>query len=313
MLKDSRGQEDLVPSAPYHLSAERTGELFVLAGVTLWGAFPILTKLSLNSITPIFSLALATLLSCLLFGPLVLFTGKAKFLLVRAAYLPILLVSLINGIGYYYFVFTGMALTSAGNSGIILLTEVFFSFVVLTIIGQEQFNREHFIGALFVVGGAVLALLPELIISDDWRIIKGDLLITLGCAIAPIGNIFTRKARQLVPSSVILLIRSLIAGPILLAIAMFQDSTPTSSAISSSLLVIALNGLISMGISKLLWVEAIHRISIPKAISLTSVCPAITLFLAFFILDEQPSWYQMLAIAPLMFGVFMLTRPVRNP
>jgi drug/metabolite transporter (DMT)-like permease len=102
-----------VPDPSSKLSAERIGELFILAGVLLWGFFPILTKLSLNSATPIFSLALATLLSCLMFGPLVLLTGNAKFLLVWAAYPSILLVTLINGIGYYFFVFSGIALTSA--------------------------------------------------------------------------------------------------------------------------------------------------------------------------------------------------------
>jgi drug/metabolite transporter (DMT)-like permease len=292
-------------------SAERTGELFILAGVWVWGLFPVLTKLTLNSVPPIFSLATATLFSCVLFGAIVLATGQTKHLFVKEAYRPILLATIINGVGYYLLVFSGVALTSAGNSGIILQMEVFFSFLILTLLGQERFNRDHSIGAIFMISGAVLALIPALILTTDWRIIKGDLLITMGCAIAPIGNIYTRKARALVPSSVILLVRSLVAGPILLAIALCLEEVPSHGAFSASLVVVILNGIFSMGISKLFWAEAIHRISIPKAISLTSFSPAVTLILAYFALGETPSWYQVLSILPIMFGVFMLTRPAR--
>ena len=67
-----------------------------------------------------------------------------------------------------------------------------------------------------------------------------------------------------------------------------------------------------LGVSKVLWVESIHRIPISKAVAMNSIAPLVTLAVAAWVLDEQAQWYQWLGCLPLMLGCWMLvSRAVR--
>ncbi|MBX7138963.1 MAG: DMT family transporter [Oligoflexia bacterium] len=285
-------------------NSQQQGEALVFAGVLLWGLFPVVTKLSFNALPPMMSLAIGTLISALMFGVIVWYQGHGRSLLVVKALRPILLATLINGIIYYSFVFAGIARTTAGNSGIMLLTEVFFTFLILTILGKERFDLTHFLGAVCVVAGAVLALFPGKLLVNS-----GDLLIIAGCIFPPLGNSYSREARTLVSSTVILFWRNLIGGVLLCIAAFAIYGVPDEAALKSSSLLLLLNGLVILGISKLFWIEAIHRISISKAISLSSMSPLFTLLFAYMLLGEIPAWYQLGALLPMGAGIYLLTRP----
>ncbi|MBI2356020.1 MAG: DMT family transporter [Candidatus Doudnabacteria bacterium] len=73
-----------------------------------------------------------------------------------------------------------------------------------------------------------------------------------------------------------------------------------------SWLVLLINGLIMLGLSKIFWLEAIHRISVVKANALSSMGPLATLFFAWIILRDAPTSWQLLSIVPMIFGVVLL-------
>jgi drug/metabolite transporter (DMT)-like permease len=63
-----------------------------------------------------------------------------------------------------------------------------------------------------------------------------------------------------------------------------------------------------LGLSKLLWIEGIHRISVTKASALSSMSPLLTLLFAWLLLGNVPSIFQLVSFIPMFFGVLLLSQ-----
>ena len=136
---------------------------------------------------------------------------------------------------------------------------------------------------------------------------EGDIIILVASAIPPVGNYFAQKAREQVGSNMIMFIRSILSGIFILFMAFLFEPVPVQADVTNALFFILVNGLLLMGLSKILWIEGIHRIPITKAVALNSVAPAFTLLFAFLIIGEMPSVWQFLGFLPMLIGIFLLT------
>lgn len=65
-----------------------------------------------------------------------------------------------------------------------------------------------------------------------------------------------------------------------------------------------------MGLSKILWLEGIHRISITKASAMMALIPVFTLFFSWMLFNTLPDTRQLMAIVPVIYGGYLLTRSV---
>ena len=74
--------------------------------------------------------------------------------------------------------------------------------------------------------------------------------------------------------------------------------------ISNNLWYFIINGLLILGISKLIWYECLRRLDISKAIYLSMTFPVFSLLILVFYFGETISWYQWIGIAFMMIGVF---------
>ena len=62
-------------------------------------------------------------------------------------------------------------------------------------------------------------------------------------------------------------------------------------------------------LSKMLWIEALHRIGITKLSAMIALMPLFTLLFAYPVLHEAPSARQLLGTLPVLLGAFLITRP----
>jgi drug/metabolite transporter (DMT)-like permease len=294
--------------APKNLSADRRGEFLIFSEASLWSLFPIITVLSLRSITPLASLAWSTACSGLFFGILMGFRHRWKELKDFSALKDILYTAVHIGFLYYAFYFFGLKYTTPGNASLIALTEVLFTFIFFGFWKKEYIAPRHMAGAAFMVLGAAIVILPGFRVFNP-----GDILVLIGMIFAPMGNYFSQRARSRVSSETIMFVRSIIVFPCVLLLAHFLRQGASPSALRSSWFFLAINGVILFGLSKLLWLDAIHYIPVPKAIALASIAPLLTLLLSWLILRQAPTSFQLVSFFPLAFGVFLLTRekPVR--
>lgn len=284
-----------------NLSRQRQGELFILGESLLWSLFPIITFLSFTNLSPLVSLVLSSFFSFFFFFALIVKKNLWHEIGNKKAFLDIFIMTLILGVGYYLLVFIGLQYTSPGNASIIALTQIFFSFLFFHVFRREHIPTPHIIGGFLMVCGALIVL------ASSFKAFHiGDLLILLANAIAPFGNFFSQRARKQVTSETIMFVRTTVSTLILFLIALAMQTPISLPAISNALPLLLINGIFLLGLSKILWIEGIHRISVTKALSQASIEPLLTLIFAFLILQQLPTIWQLTAVVPIIIGVLLL-------
>ena len=268
----------------------------------LWGLFPIVTIISLNSLHPLYSASFTFFVSSLFFLGMIAFSNKWKNFFDLESLKYVLIATLFIGILFYGLTFYGYQFTTAGNGSLVSLMEVFFTFFILSVIMKvEPISFRSIIGALTMVVGAGMILF-----QGSLHVNKGTLIIMLATIFPPIGNYYMQKARKKVSSYFILFIRNIFSGIFLLILALLFVDMPSFSDVQISIPILLINGIILFGISKILWIEGIHRIPITRAISLNTSVPAFTLIFAFFILKEIPNLWQLTGLIPLVTGAWLI-------
>lgn len=284
------------------MHTERQGELFILLQTPLWALFPIITILSTNTLPPLTSLAWSTLFSCFVFAAIISIRKKWKETADIPALKDIFWVAVFNGTLYYVLFFFGLRYTSAGNASIIALSEIFFSFLFFHVWHKHHIPLKHIYGAVLVLVGSFIILAPSF---SHFQ--KGDIFIVMATMVAPFGNFFQQKARKRVSSETILLVRSIISAPILFFAAYLLNAGLHANQLRSSMIFLLINGLVLLGLTKLFWVEGIHRINVTKALALASISPLFTILFAWLILHNRPTPWQLLSLIPMIIGVRMLS------
>lgn len=286
-----------------YLSSERRGELYCGVQAAMWSVFPVLTVAIIAHVPPILTAALSVGISMLFFALALTVQKQWYQILDRRAWKDIALVAVFLGIILYGLLFTGLRSAGAGNGSILALMEVFFSFLFLNVfLRHERFVPGHAFGALLIVLGAAVILWPK---NAQWG--GGEWLIILGTVFAPFGNMASKRALKYVNGPALLFLRSVVSGIFLFCLSFLLEDWPESIAWHTWFL-IAVNGFILLGFTKILWMEALRLLPVTKCISLASANPALTLILAYFFLSEPITWGRIAGFAPIFIGVLLLTR-----
>lgn len=284
------------------LSEERKGEIFVLLQAILWGFYPIITILSFQKLSPLVSLAWSSFFATIFFAITLSIEKKWHELKNTSALKDTLIAAFLTGIVCYTLSFFGLQHTSAGNASIISLTDVLASFLFFHIWRKDYISKHHIIGSILVVIGALIVLYPN---ATDFHL--GDILILAAAFVAPFGNFFQRKARNIVGSESIIFVRSLISTVFIFFLSYALKLDPSYQNVKDSLFFLMVNGFLLLGLSKILWIEGIHRISVTKSSALSSTSPLLTLLFAWIFLKNSPTIWQLISFIPIFFGVVFLS------
>jgi len=286
------------------ISENQKGDLGIFGEAVLWSLFPIITILSYASFNPITSLAWSTLFATVFFGLAMVVRGKAGEIFNSKIYGQIIIATFFIGWMFYGFYFWGLKYTNADNASIIALMELFFAYLFFIVWKKQEFSAKHTLGAILMLLGALIILFPK----HGLHFQSGDWLVLLASACGPIGNYYQQKIRKEVSSETLLFLRSLCTFPFFFLLAYILKAETSFSVVEKSLGFLFLNGFIVLGLSKIFWMEGIHRISVTRADALTSITPLFTLFFAYFILHQSPTIWQLSALVPLGFGLVLLTQ-----
>ena len=281
---------------------ERKGEVLIFSEAFIWGLFPVITVLSYAKLPRLISLAYSTLFAALSFGVLVIYRKTWSDFANPQLWKYVLGIVFFIGILFYSLYFTGLTKTTAGNAGIIALFEIFTSFLFFHVLRKDHISMEHIVGAICMLVGAVIILAPNFTMFN-----AGDIFVLAATFCAPAGNLFQQKARKIARPESILFLRSLLAFPAVLIIANVLGIHAPLSDVRDSLLFLLINGVVLFGLTKIMWLEAIHRISVTKAMSLSSISCLFTLIFAWLFLHQAPNAWQLISLAPMLLGVFLLT------
>lgn len=291
------------------MEEKKKGEIAILIQVVLWGAFPVLTVGVYNILPPFLALSLSSLFAAAVFALVLSYKRSWREVFKGPAYKDILLMTAINGIGYYCLFFLALKYTTPGNASLVALFENLTNFLFFHIIRKEDFSYKEVFGYTLTAAGAFVILMSKF---DRAR--YGDFLILVAACIAPVGNYYLRRARRMVSSESIMFIRNLISFLAVFFISLlFRENFKTVGNLGvQGWIFLLLNGGLVLGLSKLLWTEGIHRIPVSKALALGNMSPLFTLLLAGWVLGQKPSLYQLWSLPPLAIGIWLLLKNKEN-
>lgn len=284
------------------LNKQLKGESYILIGSLFWSLLPVVSLLTFNSIGALYTAGLSTILGGFFFAAILTYKKEWKQQVSKQCWINILAASIIIGVIFYGLVFLGISHTTAGNAALVQNMEAFFAIFVLSgLVKHEKITSIQILGAIFMIAGSTLIIFPGTFTPN-----KGDLIILLSTAIVPFGNMFSKKAIQEVSPSFLMFIRSVIAGTFLIILASFLEPAPTLQIIKQAWLLLAINGFLIFGVRTIFWLEGIRRINISKANSIGAISPAYTLILAYFILGDIPTIWQLAGLFPIVIGLWLL-------
>ena len=291
---------------PTLISKQHKGEAYVLGLSFIEAAFPlfaVFTVVNLGAMHAYFySLLIATTLLILW----VLYRKKLSELKRRHAYKDLFLTSFFITT-VFSLVFTALNYTSPSHVMIILFLQVLFSYLFLGRQPNESLPFIHLLGVVLMTIGAVIILFPQ-----DFQFNLGDLLVLLAAMLAPIANLYQKRARQYVSGETILLVRGLIALPVIYLLASLFEATPSWLMIQQQFVWLFLTGFLVFMIAKLLWIESLHLLPITKVNALFALSPLLTILLVYVFLGDIPSLIQLLGAVPIVLGSIFITRQIKS-
>lgn len=288
------------------MTKEREGEFLMLGLAVLESWFPILSIVAMSYIGALHTYTYSLIIALVFFIAIMYKRDRFKELKNTDAYKDLLLTSFWITL-LFTLVFIGMQYTTAGNMAVIIFLQLLFSYLYFNVFGKEKMDSIHLIGAVIMGTGALIILIP-----DDLTFNKGDLLILIAAAIAPIANLYQKRARTFCSSETILGFRTVVGLPFIALMAYFYEPVVTYEAFLSALPYLLFIGILIYVVSKIMWIEALHRTSITKVSAMMGLVPMMTLFFAYFYLHEVPDLRQIFGIIPVLAGGYLLTKPVEG-
>jgi len=288
------------------MTKEREGEVLMVGLSILESWFPIFSIVAMSYIGALHTYTYSLLIALVFFIMIMFKRDRFKELKNKEAYKDLLLTSFwITSL--FALVFIGMRYTTAGNMAVIIFLQLLFSYLYFNLFGKEKMHTLHLWGALIMGIGALIILIP-----DELTFNKGDLLILVAAAIAPIANLYQKRAREFCSSETILGFRTFVGLPFVALMAWAFEPAVECSVFLSALPSLLFIGIMIYVVSKIMWIEALHRTSITKLSAMLGLVPMMTLIFAYFYLQEVPELRQLLGIIPILAGGYLITKPIEN-
>ena len=288
------------------MTKEREGEFLMLGLALIESWFPILSIMSMTYIGALHTYTYSLIIALFFFLILMFKRHRFNELKNRDAYKDLLLTSFFITT-LFTLVFIGMQYTTAGNMAVIIFLQLLFSYLYFNILGKEKMDKLHLIGSIIMGVGAIIILLPEELVFN-----KGDLYILAGAALAPFANLYQKRARKFCSSETILTFRTVVGLPFIAALAWYFEPSVSQENLLKALPYLLVIGVAVYVVSKIMWIEALHRISITKVSAMMGIVPLLTVTFAFLFLNETPDLRQIVGIIPILIGGYLLTKSIAS-
>ncbi|MGB5506809.1 MAG: DMT family transporter [Sulfurovum sp.] len=288
------------------MTKEREGELLMLGLTVLESWFPILSIVAMSYVGALHTYMYSLAIAFFFYIAIMYKRDRFKELKNRAAYKDLLLTTFwITFI--FTLIFIGMRYTTAGNMAVIVFLQVLFSYLYFNVFGKEKMETIHLMGVVIMGTGALIILFPE-----NFEFNKGDWLILASAAAAPIVNLYQKRARAYCSAETILGFRTVVGLPFVALLAYLLEPSVSYDNFMSALPYLFLIATGVYVVSKIMWIEALNRMSITKLSAMLALLPVMTLFFAYLYLDEVPEFRQMMGIIPVLVGGYLITKPVKD-
>lgn len=274
----------------------------LLLVVIIWGVVWPVQKVILESLTPLWMVAMRSIISALALLPLMAFLGRLR--LPRRGDMPILLsISLLHMVGFATLSGMGLLLVPAGRSVVLGYTVSLWVMPGAALFLGERFTARRAGGVALGLFGLVVLFNPAAFDWSDGDAVLGNLLI-LGAAVLWAANILHLRAHRWRSTPFDLLPwETLLAGAILVPAAVFMDGAPQAQWDVDLLGLLLFSGVFAGALA--FWAMAAAARSLPAvttALGLLGV-PVVGIIVATLALNEPVTWSLLAGVALVLGGV----------
>jgi len=281
---------------------EKTGLLFGLANMLLYGIFPIVTHALATRIDPFLFAGLASLFGAL---PLYLLLKRAahhKEIFAAALINRLLAIALLSAVATFL-LFKGTQLTSGINTGLLVQIEPIYALFLAAIFLQEKVGTRHKIATIIMVIGAV-----AVVFRGDYHVNAGDLLILAAPLFFQGSHVISAKLLPQVSTATVIPCARLLYGGVVMSLVALLINPQSLSVLSdgSVWLAVILYGFIFRALDLYLWYQALKRLPLSVLSAMLPLAVAISFSGSVLFLGEQPSAEQFVGLALILSGLTLL-------
>ena len=288
----------------------RIGYASAILCAVLVGSISTISKPVLADTNPLLYGALVYLLVSLSSVPL---SYKVKGLQVRVKDWPIVLAITLSGaVLAPALFFIGLEQTTASDTAIISNCETIFTVLFALVFFKEKLGRRGYAAIALVLTG-VFIVTTNLQFSGTLLDLKkeGNLLILLSMVFWGLDNNLSKIAAQRIDISRLVQLKGLIGGTILLVLVLFLNTPLKILPIDIPNLLLV--GLVGFGISLYLFLHSLRRIGTVRTMLIFSTGTVFGLLFAVAFLHEKIGLYQILSIALMLAGIYLVIKESRSP
>ena len=285
--------------------SERLGYLFAILAAIMFGSVSTLAKPLVSTVNPLLLSSMIYLIAAVTLTPL---AHKQPFPANKKNCLLILAIAICGAVIAPSLFFVGLTHASASDAALIANGEVFFSVLLAMAFFKERLGKLGYVATVLVLAGMIIVT-TDLNFSDFTlrQIHYQDMLLILSMLFWGIDNNLSRILAQKIHVAKIAQIKSAIGGTIMLVIAIFGFGVPLNVQMSQIPPILVL-GVVGFAVSLYFFLQSLKRISTVRTVLIFSMSSVFGLVAASVFLQEQISWYQIMAAGIMIFGIYLMNR-----
>jgi drug/metabolite transporter (DMT)-like permease len=255
-------------------------------------------------INPLFAASMTSFIGCIIPFILLIRNKALKIIFKKENLKELLLIGFFGTVMTYALFFSGAKLTTGINTAILLQVEPIYSILLSFFILKEKVTVKQVLATLLIVVGIV-----AVVYNVSFSFNLGDLFILLTPLFYQLSHVISKKVINKYGTYAIQSARYFYGGIMLLVIStLFGMNQFNLLTEFSNLSIILALGIIVAGIGTLSFYESIKRINLSKTTALISPYSVIGVILAWLVLKETPTLYQIIGLILILFGIFALTK-----
>jgi len=293
------------PELAAQIQRRRAIGLLVLL-VIAWGVNWVITKMTLEYVSPVWVTALRLLPACAIFFVLCLVTGRLR-VPVRADLPVVFSVGLLHMVGFSVLVSLGLQFLPAGKSIVLAYTSPLWVVPAAWFFLREPLTRRRILGLLIGLAGIVLILQPSEMDWSDSDIVIGHLFVLGGAMFWAISIVYGRAHKWVTAPFSLLPWQMLVGGMTQLVLALVIEGLPRIDWTLELWLLLGFNCLVGNGVAY--WMMNLVSRDLPAGVVSMGLLgvPVIGLVCASVFLGETLGLALLIAAALIIMGIILGT------
>ena len=279
------------------------GYLSAILAAALFGAVPTIAKPMTSNINILLLTSIAYLIAALTFTPI---AKRTKTPFTKKDYIILVTISICGAAAAPYLYFVGLHQSSATDTSLLSNVEIIFTVLLALLFFKEKLKPIGFISIGLVFSGVVIITTNLQFSGSLLQLNTGHFLILGATLLWALDNNLSRIISTKIDTAKLVQLKSAIGGSILLGM-VFLLQIPLVINTTQIPYVILLS-VLGFGGSLYFFLQSLKRIGTIRTIMIFSMSSVFGLVFADIFLHEQISQYQIIAIAIMLTGIYLIGR-----